>query len=431
MKIKTVTIVGANGAMGTNVAGIFASFGDAKVYMVCRDKEKAEKAIVKAGKSVRADSIVRNFVPADYTMLDTCVAESDLVFETVAEKMEIKLDVTKKIAKALRADAVACTGTSGLSITQLAECFPENLRGRYMGMHFFNPPYNLTLCELIPTAYTDRALMEQVNSYLRACLNRTVVVVKDSPAFLANRIGFQFINETMQLAEKYQQNGGIDYIDSIFGAFTGRAMAPLATADFVGLDVHKAIVDNLYDNTDDYARETFKLPAFAQKLIQEGLLGRKSGAGFFKLEITEDGRKQVLVYDIATGTYRAKKKYAFGFAEKMKAYIRNGDYQKAVSVLLEDESAEAKLCAEMLLKYVAYSVNTADLVAEDIHFADDAMATGFNWCPPLAMADALTGNTSFSALLKTRLGWSDEKITGIAEQVECSHYDYRPFFKAK
>ena len=161
-EIKTVTVVGANGTMGTNVAGIFGSFGNAKVYMVSRDIEKSKKAVVKAGKSVRAESINKNLIPADYSMLEQCVAESDLVFESTAEKLSVKLEVTKKIAAALREGAIACTGTSGLSITTLAECFPENLRPHYMGVHFFNPPYNMTLCEVTPTKYTDTDLLKDV-----------------------------------------------------------------------------------------------------------------------------------------------------------------------------------------------------------------------------------------------------------------------------
>ena len=124
----------------------------------------------------------------------------------------------------------------------------------------------------------------------------TVVEVKDAPAFLANRIGFQFINEAMQYAQRYQDRGGIDYVDGILGSFTGRTMAPLTTADFVGLDVHKAIVDNLYANTCDYAHSSFVLPSFCQELIDAGLLGRKAGAGLYKMQIDENGKKTKNTY---------------------------------------------------------------------------------------------------------------------------------------
>lgn len=128
MRIKTVTVVGANGTMGANVSAIFASFGSATVYMVSRDKEKSKKAAVRAGKFVKADSITSHLIPADYTMLADCVKASDLVFESAAENLELKIELHTKIGQSLKKGAVACTGSSGLSITRLAECYPEEVR---------------------------------------------------------------------------------------------------------------------------------------------------------------------------------------------------------------------------------------------------------------------------------------------------------------
>lgn len=431
--IKTVTVVGANGTMGSNISGIFASFGHAKVYMVSRDIEKSKQAIAKAQKSVRAESISQNMVPADYSMLDECVRESDLVFESTAENLELKIEITGRIAKALRRDAIACTGSSGLSITRLAECLDGDCRGHYMGIHMFNPPYHMTLCEVISTKYTDRALLEEVKEYLQRVLLRTVVEVKDSPAFLGNRIGFQFINEALQYADRYRDSGGIDYIDAILGPFTGRAMAPLTTADFVGLDVHKAIVDNVYANTEDYAHETFRLPSFVQTLIDGGRLGRKSGAGLYKMEISESGVKRLTVYDIGLGVYRDKIRYEFPFVNQMTRKLRNGDYADAFAGLIENRSAEARLCLEFLLKYVVYALVAANEVGYGIHSADDVMATGFNWCPPLAMIGALSTVTDVKTLIRERLAPSVTQsvdLDALFEKVEPSKYDYRIYFKS-
>ncbi len=433
MQIKTVTVVGANGTMGSNISAIFASFGDAKVYMISRDIEKSRKAVLKAVKSVRAESVAKNLIAADYSMLSECVAESDLVFESAAENLDIKLDITGKIANALRADAVACSGTSGLSITTLAECFPEKLRGHYFGVHMFNPPYNMTLCELITTKYTDSNMLDQLKDYLKNVLFRTVVETKDSPAFLANRIGFQFINEAMQYAEKYQDNGGIDYIDAILGTFTGRAMAPLTTADFVGLDVHKAIVDNLYLNTNDYAHDTFLLPAFAKGLIDSGKLGRKSGEGLYKMVTSASGTKRLMVFDISSGTFRNTMQYAFPFAQSMKDCIRVGNYTQAFEILINNRSQEAEICLRFLLNYIVYSMVTAESVAYTLCAADSAMATGFNWCPPLAMLDAFRTVADVKALMQERL---DDKLLAqvdidkLLSNTGRSKYDYRPYFKS-
>lgn len=440
LSASTVTVVGANGTMGRNISAIFASFGNAKVYMVSRDLKKSEKAREIAYESVRAESVKVNMYPADYSMLEQCVAESDIVFESSAENWEVKSSVTRMIAEAAGKhieqcrDTVFCTGTSGLSITGLSEIYPEELRGNYMGMHMFNPPYTMTLCEMTPTVHSDRKLFEAAKEYCKKILHRTVVEVKDSPAFLGNRIGFQFINEALQFAEKYKYNGGIDYIDAILGPFTGRNMAPLVTSNFVGLDVHRAIADNLYENTDDFAHETFVFPGFAQDLISKGLLGRKSGGGLYKTVLHDSGAKIHQVFDIESGIYRNTMKYTFPFVESMLESLREGDYSHAFHVLITNRSKEAEICLYFLLKYVLYSLRATELVGYDIHSADDVMATGFNWCPPLAMIQALGGVEQFEELCKDRI--APEVLTRIdlqylLERVEPSKYDYRKFIRAK
>ena len=434
MKINTVTIVGANGTMGANVSAIFASFGNARVYMVSRDIEKSKKAMVRAGKSVRADSIVRNLIPADYTMLSSCVAESDLVFESAAENLDLKIQLHTEIGRTLREDAVACTGSSGLSITRLAECYPDNVRSHFFGVHLFNPPYQLTLCELTASPYSDMSLYASLKEYLSEKLHRTIAESKDLPAFLGNRIGFYVMNEALQYAEKYQDNGGIDYIDSLLGPFTGRTMAPLTTSDFVGLDVHKAIVDNIYENTNDYVHEKFVLPTFVQELIDEGRLGRKSRQGLYQLLRNDSGEKRLLVYDIKTRQYRDVIRYSFPFAMEMKSALRDGDYERAFRALIDNRSQEADICLRFLLRYIVYALYTAEHVGYDLRVADDVMATGFTWCPPFAMMEALGSVCDLGTLMKQSLKpdiLENVDIDHIISEQIKSKYDYRIYFKAK
>ena len=432
LNIQTVTVIGATGTMGANISGIFASFGAAKVYCIGRDIEKVKRTIPRIVKSVKADAISKNLIPADFSMLEKCVSESDIVFESLAENLSIKKDISSRVGKALRDTAVSCTGTSGLSVTALAECYPVKLRGRFFGVHMFNPPYNMSLCELIPTVYSDKSLLTVLREYLEKKLYRTVVELKDLPAFLGNRVGFQFINEALQYAEKYKDNGGIDYIDAILGSFTGRAMAPLTTSDFVGLDVHKAIVDNLLENTNDYAHDTFELPQYVQKLVSEGKLGRKSGGGLYQLVRYDNGFKRQTVLDINTGLYRDIIPYAFPFAEKMKKYIAEGDYQKAFERLVNNHSLEADICRHFLLSYIVYSLYTAKEVGYSIDAADDVMATGFKWCPPLALYQAISTVADMPALIRENLPEVCEKIDidGLLAEVKPSKYDYRLYFKS-
>ena len=151
MNIQTVTVIGVTGTMGANIAGIFASFGDAKVYCVGRDINKVKKTIPRIVKSVKADAIAQNLVPADFGMLEKCVAESNLIFESSKENINVKVDIATCVGKVMKETAVSGTGSSGLSITRIAECYPENLRSRFFGIHMFNPPYTLQLCEFTPT----------------------------------------------------------------------------------------------------------------------------------------------------------------------------------------------------------------------------------------------------------------------------------------
>ena len=434
LKINTVTVIGGNGTMGANISGIFASFGGAKVYMVVRNLDSARKAFETAVVSVKAESIGSNLIPVSYDELSECIKKSDLIIESVIEDICIKKSVYQKVNEYIPPNAIIATGTSGLSVDVLAEQLDEDKRKRFFGVHFFNPPYNMTLCEFIPSKYSDRQVALELKDYLRFNLLRNVVEVKNTAAFMGNRIGFMFINLALQFAEKYKYSGGIDYIDSIMGGFTGRAMPPLGTSDFVGLDVHKAIVDNIYNNINDYEHESFVIPEFVQSMINENHLGRKSGIGLYKLVYHGDNSKEVYVYDIETNMYRPKRKYSFPFAEHMIAYLRNGDYAKAFSSLISNKSPEARICVELLVRYVLYGIFTSKTIGEDIHSADKVMASGFNWIPPLCVYNVLNANGEFEKISKELLPpniLNNLKLDDVLSDLPLSNYDYRPFFKAK
>lgn len=438
MKIKKVTVIGANGTMGRNVSAIFASFGNAKVYLVSRNIEKSVKAKEMAYLSVKADSIKEKLEPKDYSQLEECINDSELIFEACAESWEVKKSIHERISEILskvsKIDKIICSGTSGLSITGLALSYNELWRTRFVGMHFFNPPYSMPLCELIPTDYTDYEMFNELYVYTEQVLYRTVAKIKDTPAFLGNRIGFQFINEALRLAEKYKYNGGIDYIDAIFGSFTGRVMPPLTTADFVGLDVHKALMDNLYSNTNDFARNSFVLPEFVEDLVRLGKLGRKKNEGLYKRIILQDGRKVYQVYDIEQKKYREVIKYTFPFVEKMVRELKEGNYNNAIKALIKNNSMEAEICCQLLLNYILYSLYTTNDIGESIHSADDVMATGFNWCPPLALFQAFSEVCDFEILCRERLDESvldSINLKNLLGLIETSKYDYRRFIRAK
>ena len=431
MNINVVTILGANGAMGRNISAIFASFGQAKVFLACRTKEKAKKAVEDAYNSVRSESILHNLIPITYDEIELAIKESDLIFESLTENFEIKKMMYNKIKPFLKKDVIISSGTSGLSIKALSKEF-EDKSLNFFGIHMFNPPYSLTLCELILHNPKQETVAKELEQYLTKVLKRTVVKVKDRPAFLGNRIGFFFINEALKLAYENIDEGGIDYIDAVLGCFTGKNMAPLTTAEFVGLDVSKAIIDYIYDESDDVFKDSFKLPDYINELIDNGSIGNKTKKGLF---YKNDDNKLNYIYDIKMKQYRPKNNYQFYFSNEMIKNIRVGKYENAINVLLDDESHEAIICKKMILKYVIYSIYITKDVAYDINACDDAMATGFSWLPPIAWIKILGGKQKIIGLTRKYL---DKKWQNIVEDVEFfenvpenSKYDYRPFLKAK
>lgn len=425
MNINTVTVLGANGTMGSNISAIFASFGNAKVYMVARDLKSAEKGKENAILSIKAESIRDRLVTKTYDDLEEIIPKSDLIFESVSERFEVKRDVYQKIKPFINKDAIIASGTSGLSIDSLSDIFDSETRKKYFGVHFFNPPYSLTLCELIPNRFSSIEVQKKLEFYLKNVLYRDIVICKDYPAFLGNLIGFQFMNHLLIKAEKYKDRGGIDYIDAIFTGITGRNLAPLFTINFVGLDVHKAIVDNVYLNTDDIYRDSFVLPEFIDDLISNNHLGLKSKRGLYARR--EDRTSEV--YDISSSEFRDVVDYDFKFVKQGKKLISEGKYRDFINEILDNNDHELEILKESLVSYVVFSLTKSLEICSDIHSADVAMATGFGWIPPLSIIDAVGGKTVFKDLIRETVYYED--FISVFDKVTESKYDYRSFIKAR
>jgi len=389
--IKTVVVLGANGTMGSQCAGIIAAFGGAKVIMVARNIDKAKVGLERAMEAVRSDVIRDRLTPATYEDLQRHIPESDWVLEMVAEDYQAKEAVNALISRYHKPGTLVSTVSSGLSIERLSKTFDEDGRKHYFGTHFYNPPYKMPLCELVSHSGSDPSIEKELEEYLHKKLLRSVVRTADTPAFAGNRVGFQLMNEVAQFAERYSNLGGIALMDHIMGTFTGRAMPPLVTVDMVGLDIHKAIVDNLYQNTNDEAKQTFVLPQFIQHLINLGKLGTKSGEGLYKTVRYADGRKERLVYDITSQTYIKIPELRLPFAAEAKRRIALADYRGVLRVICEDGSEEARLCRYFLARYLSYAFSIIGEVIDTRDCIDSVMGFGFNWAPPSAYVDLLGG----------------------------------------
>ena len=381
-KMKVV-ILGANGTMGAPSGAVFAGAGF-EVVMLARDLDKARTALAGAQSAARADAVADRVKLGTYDKdLERTVADADLIFESLAEDLTLKKTFFDRVDQCRRPDSIVATGSSGLSIAEMARGRSDSFRKHFLGVHLFNPPQVIVGTEVIPHPETDPKVTESVCAMLATRLGRKVIVTRDRPAFVGNRVGFKVLNECAELSEQH----GVAFIDYVVGPHTGRALAPLATIDLVGWDVHKAIVDNVYANTEDEARSAFRLPAFMERGIKAGQLGDKTPkeGGFYR----KNG-KAAEVLDPKTGSYQPLEKPApVPFVEKMKQFNREGRYRQAFSVFAEARGAEADLARRVILGYVSYALNRVGEVAHSAADVDIIMSCGFNWTPPTVIVDLI------------------------------------------
>ncbi len=358
--------------------------------MLARTIEKAEAGRARAEQMSKGKIAPKSIAIGTYDDdLAKVAAEADLIFECVAEDLETKRKVFALVDRVRAPGSIVATVSSGLSIAAMCEGQSEDFRKHFLGIHLFNPPTVIRGCELIPHKGTDPKVTAAMKQVLEATLDRVVVQCADTPAFAGNRIGFKVLNEVAQLAEEH----GVAYMDMLVGSHTGRALAPLATIDLVGWDVHKAIVDNLYRTTHDEAHASFLLPAYMQRGIDRGHLGRKTKdkGGFFRVE--GKGADAVhFVLDPASGNYRPLAEVmppVPTFVERMKQALRDGKHREAFDVLCTSEGRDAELLRRVMLGYISYALGRVGEVVEQARDVDRIMGFGFNWAPPSVLVDAI------------------------------------------
>jgi 3-hydroxyacyl-CoA dehydrogenase len=306
--VKRVAVLGA-GVMGAQIA---AHLVNVKVPVVLFDlpaKEGPKNGIVTKAieglKKLKPSPLgvpedAALIQPANYEEHMALLGECDLVIEAIAERMDWKLDLYKKIAPHVAPHAIVASNTSGLSITKLSEALPDAIKPRFCGIHFFNPPRYMVLVELITTPTTDPAIVDQLESFVTSGLGKGVVRAKDTPNFIANRVGIAGMLATMREVEKYGLS--FDVVDDLTGKKLGRASSgTFRTADVVGLDtmahVIKTLQDTLSPETDPFYG-SFGTPEVLKKLLELGNLGQKSKAGFYK----KVGR-DILRFELESGSY--------------------------------------------------------------------------------------------------------------------------------
>jgi len=379
LRIRKAAVLGA-GVMGAQIA---AHLTNANVETVLFDLPAKEgpksgialKAIANLAKLSPAPlaekALGAAIIPANYEDDLAQLADVDLVIEAIAERMDWKLDLYQKIAPHVSKTAVLASNTSGLSINGLAEALPEEMRHRFTGVHFFNPPRYMHLVELIPTKLTDGAVLEGLEAFLTTTLGKGVVFAKDTPNFIGNRIGVFSMLSTMFHTEQFGL--GFDTVDALTGPAIGRPKsATFRTADVVGLDTLAHVVKTMGDTLpDDPWHKYFQPPVWLKGLIDKGALGQKTGAGFYR-----KAGKDIVVLDLQKQDYRPSEGKA---SDEVAAMLAIKDPAEKFAKLRGSSDPQAQFLWAVFRDLFHYTAFHLADIAETARDVDFAIRWGYGW----------------------------------------------------
>lgn len=377
--VRRAAVLGA-GVMGAQIAAHLTNAGVDTVLFDLAAKEGdpngvVAKAIANLAKlspaPLASKALAERLTAANYDTGLEQLRDCDLVIEAIAERMDWKQDLYKKIAPFVPAHAVLASNTSGLGINKLAEVLPEELRHRFLGVHFFNPPRYMHLAELIPAKTTDAAVLEGLETFLTTTLGKGVVIAKDTPNFIGNRIGVFSMLAAMHHTEQFGL--GFDTVDALTGPAIGRPKsATFRTADVVGLDTMAHVIKTMADTLpDDPWHGYFQAPKWLSALIGKGALGQKTGAGVY----TKKG-KDILVLDLAAQDYRAS---AGELDAEVAGLLKEKDPTKKFAALRASQHPQAQFLWAVFRDSFHYSAFHLESIADTARDVDFAMRWGYGW----------------------------------------------------
>jgi len=326
-------------------------------------------------------------------------AEADWIIEVVAENLEIKRKLLSRVAQFRKPGAIVTTNTSGLPVHLIAEGLPDEFQQHWAGTHFFNPPRYLKLVEVIPGPKTSANVIETLSDFCDRRLGKGVVIAKDTPNFIANRIGTFSVLNALRLMKELGMT--VEEVDACTGPAVGwPKSATFRTTDIVGLDVLAHVVKNIYETApDDELRERYKVPALVEEMIKRGWLGDKSGQGFYK-KVKGEGEKEILTLDVNTMEYRARQKAKFASIESGKAIDDTRQRLRALvgPVLAGQKGDKAQqFLWSAISETCLYAARRVPEISDNLVDVDRAMRWGFGWeLGPFEMVDAL-GLSAFAA----------------------------------
>lgn len=386
--IKKVAVLGS-GVMGSRIACHFAGIGVQVLLLDMQPKQEEGKksdtnkivndalaAAIKSNPSpVFTKEVVKRITTGNFTDNMKDIATCDWIIEVVIERLDIKQQVYEQVEQYRKAGTLISSNTSGIPIHLLCEGRSEDFKQHFCGTHFFNPPRYLRLLEVIPTSHTKQDVVDFLMHYGDVFLGKTTVLCKDTPAFIANRIGVFSIMSVFHIMDKLGLS--IDEIDALTGPIIGRPKsATFRTADVVGIDTLVKVAKGVADNCpNDEAKDIFNIPIWLQKVVENNWLGDKTGQGFFKKLKSESG-KEILTLDLKTLEYKARVKPKFASLETAKPI---DDLKERIKALCASTDKAGDFYRQFHYSLFSYIYHRIPEISDELYRVDDAMKAGFGW----------------------------------------------------
>lgn len=397
--IKKVAVLGS-GVMGSRIACHFANIG-CEVLLLdippreLNDKEKSKKkelsdpevrnrivndALTFALKSkpspIYRKSFAKRIETGNFDDDLSKISDCDWVIEVIIERLDIKMQLFEKVEKHRKPGTIISSNTSGIPIHMMLEGRSDDFKSNFCGTHFFNPPRYLQLLEIIPTPDTNSELVDFLMDYGAKFLGKKTVLCKDTPAFIANRVGVYSIMSLFHMVDELGLT--VEEVDKLSGPVLGRPKsATFRTCDVVGLDTLVHVANGLKENCpDDEEKHLFDLPSYIKTMVDNNWLGSKSGQGFYKKEKDENGKRKILALDLKTLEYKPSQKVKFPTLEMTKPI---DDLNQRTKMLLMGQDKAGEFYRKAFAGVFAYVSNRLPEISDDLYKIDDALKAGFGW----------------------------------------------------
>lgn len=384
--IKKVAVLGS-GVMGSRIACHFANTGSEVILLdippadekLPRNKIAADalQAALKSNPSpIYHKKFASRIITGNFDDDMNKIADCDWIIEAVVENLDIKKSVFENVEKYRKTGTLISSNTSGIPIHLMTEGRSDDFKKHFCGTHFFNPPRYLRLLEIIPTPETTSEVIDFLMQYGEQHLGKATVLCKDTPAFIANRVGVYSIMSLFHLVEKMGLT--VEEVDKLTGPVLGRPKsATFRTCDVVGLDTLVMVAKNLKRGlVNDEARELFALPDYIEKMVANKWLGDKTGQGFYKKVKNSEGKSEILALDLKTMEYNPQKKAKFATLEMTKPVEKLTDRLK---MLLQGKDKAGEFYRESFAGLFQYVSNRIPEIADELYRIDEALKAGFGW----------------------------------------------------